>query len=108
MERVARNVSIRFRKDITRSFIDYHVRLAIEDRTIHGHVLNISGGTQTYETEVRGFEDNQMVVTDWPNSPTRNHVSVFCDAHHLPFVAGAFDSICAPKCSNTCRSPGGR
>ena len=34
-----------------------------------------------------------MVVTDWPNSPTRNHVSVFCDAHHLPFVAGAFDSI---------------
>ena len=49
MERVARNVSIRFRKDITRSFIDYHVRLAIEDRTIHGHVLNISGGTQTYE-----------------------------------------------------------
>lgn len=93
MKHRQKQASIRFRKDITRSLIDHHVRLAIENRTIRGHILNIAGGTQTYETESRCFEGNRMLVTDWLGSQTRNKVKVFCDAHSLPFRANTFDSV---------------
>lgn len=85
--------AIRFRKDITRSLIDHHVWLAIENQTIHGNVLNIAGGTRTYDTAIRCFEGNRLLVTDWLSSQTRNNVNVFCDAHRLPFGTNSFDSV---------------
>ncbi len=82
-----------FHKDISRSLTDYHVRLAINDRTVRGLVLNVSGGSQTYAEEVRRIPGNRMVVTDWLSSQTSNRVDVFCDAHVLPFGNDAVDSV---------------
>lgn len=105
MEQVRRKPPIRFRKDITRSFIDYHVWRAIADHTLHGQVLNISGGTRTYAPELARFAGNSMVVTDWPESPTRNRVSVFCDAHQLPFGGDTFDSVLCTEVLEHLREP---
>jgi SAM-dependent methyltransferase len=82
-----------FRKDISRSLTDHHIRLAVDDRTVRGLVLNISGGSETYEEEIRRVPGNRMFVTDWLSSQTSNRVDVFCDAHILPFGNDAADSI---------------
>ncbi len=82
-----------FHKDISRSLTDHHVRLAVDRRTLRGLVLNVSGGSQTYQEEVRRIPGNRMFVTDWLSSQTHNHVDVFCDAHRLPFGDGEIDSV---------------
>ena len=81
-----------FRRNITRSLVDFHVRKAIEDRSIRGLILNIGAGDQTYAAEIRGAGD-RMIAADWPSSPTVNPVGVYCDAHDLPFRTGAFESV---------------
>ena len=95
-----------FRKDVTRTFIDLHVRRAIEEGVVRGSVLNIGGGTQTYEDDLRRYHGSRMIVTDWPSSPTRNCVDVFCDAHELPFGSGAFDSVVCTEVLEHLAAPG--
>jgi SAM-dependent methyltransferase len=84
---------LRFRKDLTRSLIDFHVEQAVEDRSLRGLILNIGAGTRTYREEIGRFEDNRLILADWPGSPTSNSVGVFCDAHELPFGAAVFDAV---------------
>lgn len=94
-----------FRKDVTRTFIDHHVRLAVDDGSVRGLVLNIGGGTRTYE-DLLHDAGSRMVVTDWPSSPTRNRVDVYCDAHTLPFGSGVFDSVLCTEVLEHLSDPG--
>ena len=73
---------------------------------MRGSVLNIGGGTQTYEGELCRHAGRRMVVTDWPSSPTRNRVDIFCDAHELPFACGAFDSVLCTEVLEHLSDPG--